>query len=210
ADLAFVAGEHLRGAEAAHGVGELVPDQLRARAGELPDELPRPRVRQQLLVRLQEAHGAQQVLVVAVVELRRRVGVEVDVPAVAGGGALAAEEVAVPRAHAGVGPPRAGVVPQPRLHGGARGAADGVRAGEHGEVQHGEPPRLEEGDEVGDALPPHGHVLVGVHHARPPPVLPPVHQRPVLSLPRCWRRGRRRRGCRRRRRSWGTWPLARP
>jgi hypothetical protein len=127
ADLTLVPGEHLRLAEAAHGLGELVGELLGLLVRERLDEPGRPGVRQQRLVRVQQPLPVQQVLVVLVVERRGRLAVQLHVwlrcvASAAGGAALALQEVAVLPVQRACLPALA----QPRPHASARRAPDRV------------------------------------------------------------------------------------
>lgn len=173
ADLALVPSKHVDLAELAHGVRELALEHL-GLPGHLLDEPRRPGVLEHPLVRLQEPHPALQVLVVPVVERRRRLAVQLHALRIVSAVALAEQEVAVLPVQrlrlAGQHPP---------LHRPAARLPDRVRPGEDDEVEDVEAPGLEELDEVGDSLAAHGNLRVGLLGVGVAAVLPAVLERPV-------------------------------
>ena len=164
-DLSLVAGEHLDLAHLNHGLGELdLPCLLDC--GVEVDHSGRPGIVEQCVVRDEQDLVRQHVLVVLVVEGRRRDwvkrhhrGVHLVVA-----GRPRAPRLEVP----GVGgvegrvclPQLPAEVVEPLREGGAVGAADGVRAGERDHVVGVEPLALEALDELVDLVSRGGDIVV--------------------------------------------------
>jgi hypothetical protein len=175
-DLPLRPREHLDAAHLDHGLDELVLPPALA-LDELVHGLLERGVGEQRLVRREEPQVVGEPEVVLVVEHRRRHEVHVrggvgdELAAV--GGADAPEQEGVGRADGGVDVAGVAEAVEAVGEGGAVGAADGVRAGEHHHVLGGEALAREVADELGGVGERGGQVVAGVGGRGDPPVAPP-------------------------------------
>lgn len=154
-----------------------VAGEGRVVAAVLPHQRVLRPVVEELLVRVEEAPLRHQILVIVVVEYRRRLDIQRSQVVVA----AARGRRAVALAEGGEGGVDVGVVVDVGPEGDAAGLADGVAAGERRQVAGVEALVREGGDELGEAGGRAGEVAVGRAEAGGGGVPPPQRHRPCRS-----------------------------